>query len=72
MKHSDIAHILIIQANVSNSVSAAISSRTHAHIHAHLHTYVPALSCASLVTPCIFALDRLQEKQILFINTAVR
>lgn len=74
MKHSDIAHILIMQVKVSNSVSAAISSEsTHARTHApDLHTYVQARPCARMVTLCIFALDRLQEKQIQFINTAVK
>lgn len=36
MKHSDLAHILIIHMKDSNSVSAAVSSE-HMHLHRHTH-----------------------------------
>lgn len=35
IKHSDLAHILIIHMKHSNSVSAAVSSK---HMHLHRHT----------------------------------
>lgn len=36
MKHSDLAHILIIHMKDSNSVSGAVSSE-HMHLHRHTH-----------------------------------